>query len=448
MEPEPQSQKQTFERELEARLETLRSQGLYRELRPVESPQQTVLRVGGRELLNFSSNDYLGLANEPVLKEAALAALRHFGAGSGASRLICGSLQPHHALEAAAAEFKGTEAALSFSSGYAAVLGTICALLAKDDVMVVDKLVHASIVDAARLCGAKLRVFAHNDLNDLERILQWADRRQPSSRPMNRPVLASSSPSATQGERGPQVEDSRRSHSLSLALPPSKRSRTLIVTESVFSMDGDRAPLQAMVALKEKYGAWLMLDEAHATGLFGPHRRGLAEAEGVSDHIEIQLATLGKAVGASGGCVCGSQTLVDYLVNRARSFIFSTAPAPAAAAAAAAGLRFIQSTAGEARCRCLWERVAQCRRALDLPGEAPSAIIPVLIGAEDQAVEAAANLRGQDLFIPAIRYPTVARGQARLRLTLTASHTAEDISRVAGAVKGYLRQDQTPPSSP
>jgi len=199
-------------------------------------------------------------------------------------------------------------------------------------------------------------------------------------------------------------------------------------------MDGDRAPLQEMVALKEKHGAWLMLDEAHATGLYGPHRRGLADAEGVSDLIEVQLATLGKAVGASGGCVCGSRTLVDYLVNRARSFIFSTAPAPAAAAAATAGLRFIQSAAGEDRCRSLWERIAQCRRELGLPGEASSAIIPVMIGAEDQAIEAAASLRAQGLFIPAIRYPTVARGQARLRLTLTATHTAQEISSVAGAV--------------
>lgn len=405
-----------FPQELCQRLEHLRAQGLYRELRPVASPQQPVLRVQGRDLLNFSSNDYLGLANDPRLKEAACRAVEQFGAGSGASRLICGSLEPHHRLEEVAADFKGTAAALSFSSGYAAVVGTICALLDKEDVIVLDKLVHASIVDAARLCGAKIRVFAHNDLNDLQAILQWADQRGPARAPAT----------------------------------TAKTPRTLIVTESVFSMDGDCAPLKEMVVLKERHGAWLMLDEAHATGLYGPRRRGLAEAEGVSDRIEIQLATLGKAVGASGGCVCGPRPLVDYLVNRARSLIFSTAPAPAAAAAATAGLQFIQSPAGAERCRLLWERVEQCVGDLPLPrpapGAYPSAILPIAIGAEERAVAAATALRQEGVFIPAIRYPTVARGQARLRLTVTAAHRPQDIARLAEALAA-VGLNQPPASS-
>ena len=288
----------SFDAELRQRLDAIRGQGLLRELRRVDSPQGTRIRVGGQSLLNFSSNDYLGLANDPLLKEAASKAVERFGAGAGASRLICGSLAPHHELEETLACFKGTEAALSFSSGYATAVGTICALLGKDDIIILDKLVHACIVDAARLSGAKIRVFAHNDLNDLEDKLKWA---------------ASSS-------RHPS---------------PATR-HLLVVTESIFSMDGDAAPLREMVALKEKYGAWLMVDEAHATGLYGKHRRGLAEELGVSEQIEIQMGTLGKALGAAGGYISGSRVLIDFLVNRARSFIFSTAPVPAAAAAATA----------------------------------------------------------------------------------------------------------------
>ena len=377
-----------FDRELAQRLAALREQGLFRELRCIHSPQSPRIEFEGRTLLNFSSNDYLGLANEPALKEAAIKAVGQFGAGAGASRLICGTLPPHRELDEKIAAFKGTAAALSFSTGYAAAIGAIGALAGQDDVIVIDKLVHACIVDAARLCGAKLRVFDHNDLTDLERILKWAE-----------------------------------------AKVRSPKARTLIVTESVFSMDGDHAPLREIVELKEKYGAWLMVDEAHATGLYGAQRRGLAEELGVSDRIEIQMGTLGKALGAAGGYVCGSRALVDYLINRARTLIFSTAPVPAAAAAATAGIRFVQSRAGEARRSLLWQRVS------DLPSTLRSAIIPMLIGAEAKAVEAATALRAQGIFIPAIRYPTVARGQARLRLTVTAAHTHADMVQLLAALK-------------
>jgi 8-amino-7-oxononanoate synthase len=402
-----------FDDDLQQRLGAIREQGLYRELRRVDSAQGPRIEIAGRSLLNFSSNDYLGLANHPALKEAALKAAEKFGAGAGASRLICGSLAPFHELEEALAAFKGTEAALTFSSGYAAALGTITALLGKDDIIILDKLVHACMVDAAKLSGAKLRIFDHNDLDDLEDILKWAD---------------------TKSRLTPHA------------------SRILIVTESVFSMDGDHAPLREIVALREKYGAWLMVDEAHATGLLGKDRRGLAEELGVSSQIEIQMGTLGKAIGASGGYVCGSQVLIDFLVNRARSFIFSTAPVPAAVAAATAGIRLVQSNAGGQLRELLMERVQQCRTGVapvsiysevrDRRDACPtqSAILPLIVGDESKAVSLAKELRERGLFVPAIRYPTVARGAARLRITVTATHTAEDVSQLAAALEEIVNR--------
>jgi len=384
-----------FDEELGRRLVALREQGLYRELCRVDSAQSPRIKIGGKFFLNFSSNDYLGLTNHPSLKEAAIKAVEKFGTGAGASRLVCGSLAPFHELEEALAGFKNTEAALSFSSGYAAAIGTICALLGKDDIIILDKLIHACMVDAARLCGAKIRVFAHNDLNDLEEILKWAQKKN-------------------------------------------LQSKILIVTESVFSMDGDAAPLREIVALKEKYGARLMVDEAHATGLYGKNRRGLAEELGVSNQIEIQMGTLGKALGAGGGCICGSRALIDFLVNRARSFIFSTAPVPAAAAAGIAGIQLVQSGEGQVRRDSLWQRIEQFNSKFKIQNSKFScAILPLIIGDETKTVELAAQLRARDIFIPAIRYPTVARGQARLRVTLTAAHTAEDVSELLAALADF-----------
>ena len=376
-----------FEHQLHEQLKEIREQNLFRELRRLDSPQGARVQVDGRELLNFSSNDYLGLANHPALKEAAREAVARFGAGSGASRLICGSLAVHHELEERLAAFRATQAALAFSSGYAAAVGTLGALLGKDDVLIIDKLVHASIVDGARLCGAKLRVFAHNDLNELEDILKWAADR---------------------------------------------KCRKVIATESVFSMDGDLAPLREIVELKSRYGAWLMLDEAHATGLFGANRRGLAEAFELADQVEISMGTLGKALGSAGGFICGSRALIDVLINRARSFIFSTAPPPAQSAAATAAIKLVQSQEGEDRRSQLWARVDQAKNGLvGSPWNPPvlkSAIIPLIVGEETRAVRTAAVLRDAGLLIPAIRYPTVARGEARLRLTITAAHTPDDVA--------------------
>jgi 7-keto-8-aminopelargonate synthetase-like enzyme len=214
------------------------------------------------------------------------------------------------------------------------------------------------------------------------------------------------------------------------------KSEILIVTESIFSMDGDAAPLKEIVALKEEYGAWLMVDEAHATGLYGQHQRGLAEELGVSDRIEIQMGTLGKALGASGGYICGSRALIDYLINRARSFIFSTAPAPAAAGAAAAGIQFIQSPAGKKLYEQLWTHVTRFKSKIRNPkSEIASAIIPLIIGDESAAVAAATELREQGIFVPAIRYPTVARGTARLRLTLTAAHSTAEVETLVADLR-------------
>jgi 7-keto-8-aminopelargonate synthetase-like enzyme len=285
-------------------------------------------------------------------------------------------------------------------------------LLDSNDVIVLDKLVHASIVDAARLCGAKVRVFGHNNLNDLEKILRWADSR----------------------------------HAAPAVVQTGRKPRTLIVTESVFSMDGDHAPLREMVELKKQFGAWLMVDEAHATGLYGSARRGLAEELGVAQKIEVQMGTLGKALGSSGGYVAGPRSLIEYLVNRARPFVFSTAPVPAAAAAATAGVRFVQSAGGEQRRNQLWSNVRAFHQAADQEGKsrAPahrhkfSAIIPIMIGDEARALRIAAALRDQGIFIPAIRFPAVGRGQARLRVTLSAAHQAPDIERLRAALQSAL----------
>lgn len=377
----------SFQHDLSAQLDEIRGQSLYRQLREIQSPQGRRVTIDGKVVLNFSSNDYLGLANHAAVVEAAREAVGRYGAGSGASRLVCGSLKVHHQLDSALAAFKGAEAALSFSSGYAASMGAIGALMEKDDVIIIDKLAHACIVDAAKLCGAKLRVFAHNDLNELEDLLKWAREK--------------------------------------------KARRALIVTESVFSMDGDLALLREIVDLKDRFGAWLMLDDAHATGVFGANRRGLADAFELSERVEIQMGTLGKALGAAGGYICGGRPLIELLINRARTFLFSTAPVPPAAAAATAAISIVRSQEGEDLRTRLWARVDEIKNGLvGSSWQVPvirSPIIPLIIGDEGRAMETSAALKSKGILIPAIRFPTVPRGQARLRLTVSAAHTPEDI---------------------
>jgi 8-amino-7-oxononanoate synthase len=383
-----------FEEELEA----LRKRALDRHLREVSSGQGPEVKIGGRRFINFSSNDYLGLANDPRLREAATAAIDEFGVGAGASRLITGTLSPHLRLERALAKWKGTEATLCFSSGYAAALGTIPALVGKDDVVILDKLCHASLIDGAKLSGAALRVFPHNHVGKLESHLEWARREHPGK-------------------------------------------RVLIITESVFSMDGDRARLRELIELKKRFGALLMLDEAHAIGVIGPNGRGLAAAENISEEVDVQMGTLSKALGASGGYICGSRPLIEWLINRARSFIYSTAPPPVIAAAALAAVDFLASPEGEERRLLLRERIRLMQELLPragLEGEdvaARSAIFPLIVGNEKAALDLAAALQTEGFLVPAIRYPTVAKGAARLRITVTASHEEAQIHALCEAIK-------------
>ena len=379
-------------------LARLRAEGLDRAIRTVDSPQGPRVAMDGREFLNFSSNDYLGLANDPALRRAALEAIERYGVGAGASRLICGNLRPYVELERKLSAFKARESAIVFGSGYAANVGTITALVGKGDVVVLDKLDHASIIDGARLSGATLRVYPHRNVKRLEGILgSHRDRA---------------------GVRAAPAGD--------------RRPRILIITETVFSMDGDVAPLSEIVALKEKYGAWLMIDEAHATGLWGANGRGWAEEAEVEDRVEVTLGTLSKALGAAGGYVCGSPTLIDHLRHRARSLVYSTALPPAVCAAAAAGVDLVMSEEGRVRRDRLRRNVGRLTAGLTAAGrqsESRGPIIPIIVGEERAAMELSRKLYDAGVFVPAIRYPTVPRGQARLRVTVTAAHSPEDIDR-------------------
>jgi 8-amino-7-oxononanoate synthase len=379
--------------QLGAELAGARAGGLYRTLRTVASPQGPRVVVDGREFLNFSSNDYLGLANDPALKRAAADAVEKYGVGAGASRLVCGNLQPYEDLERKLAAFKGKEAAVVFGSGYAANVGAIAALVGEGDVVILDKLDHASIIDGARQSGATVRVYPHKNLAKLEDIL-------------------------------------RQSNSF---------RRKLVVTETVFSMDGDLAPLAEIVELKEKHGAWLMIDEAHATGLYAKNRRGLAEAAGVEDGIDVTLGTLSKALGCAGGFVVGSQTLIDFLRNRARSLIYSTALPPSVCAAGAAAVDLVMGEQGHERRDQLWRNVSELKSglsALGIQNESRSPIIPIIIGDEAATVETSRRLYERGVFVPAIRFPTVPKGKARLRVTVTAAHERSDVQQFLGEFGG------------
>ncbi len=365
----------------EAELEDLAAAGLRRTLRPLDSPAGPRVLREGRELWNFASNDYLGLAGHPALAEAFIAGIREYGAGSGASRLVSGSLPPHRALEESLAAAKGTQAALVFSSGFATAAGSLPALAGKEDVLVLDKLCHASLIDGARLSGATIRVFPHNDAAKLHRLLAGIRAKDP-------------------------------------------RARVIVVTESVFSMDGDLCPLREIVEAKERHGALLFLDEAHAFGVLGPGGMGLAAQLGLQDRVDFQMGTFSKAAGLSGGYLACAAAWRDLLVNRARSFIYSTAPPPALAHAASAALGLIRSAEGDALRDKLFANIA-----LLSPGH-PSAILPRILGTNEAALAAAARLEEAGFLVPAIRFPTVPRGTARLRVSLSAAHPADAVERL------------------
>ena len=373
--------------DLPGALDDLEASGLRRRLRVLEPAADGRVDCAGQTLHNFASNDYLGLAGSAFLRETLAAAVQAWGAGAGASRLVTGTTRAHAELEAALADFKGTEAALSFASGHATALGTLPALVGPGDTILLDKLSHACLVDAARLSGATIRVFPHNHLGKLERLLVGA------------------------------------------------RGRVLIVTESVFSMDGDTAPLREIVELKERHGAWLLVDEAHGVGVLGPQGRGLAAAAGLEGRIELQMGTLSKALGLSGGYLAAARPVIDLLVNRARSFIYSTAPPPALAAAAREALAWTAGGEGDAARAQLRANVDRLAAALEMASP-PAAILPVILGAEQAALDAAERLLEAGFLVPAIRYPTVARGAARLRVTLTAAHTPAEIDALAAALRG------------
>lgn len=395
----------TLDAELMEKLRRLKEASLLRRL---------VVRVGGIpeieevgedgsriRLLNFSSNDYLGLAGHPALRAAAFEAAVQYGAGAGASRLITGHAPWTAALEADLAAWLKKEAALLFSSGYAAGVGTLSALIERDDLVLSDRLIHASLIDGIRLSRARIRRYRHNDLAHLESLLKEARERE-------------------------------------------GKKRVWIVTESVFSMDGDVAPLQEIVELKTRYGAYLVVDEAHAVGLFGPRGGGVAEALGVLEEIEVFIGTLSKALGALGGFVAGSRPLITWLVNRARSFVYSTALPPAAVAAAREGLRIVQGEPGRRRqalenatsFRCQVKALGASRFVSSGKSDALSIvtpIVPLIIGSADQACSIFAALRARGILVVAIRPPTVPEGTARLRFSVSAAHSPDDLSRAAEA---------------
>jgi 8-amino-7-oxononanoate synthase len=353
------------------------------------------VRVAGQNLLNLSSNDYLGLSQDPRLIDAARAAAARWGAGAGASRLVVGHLALHEAVEARLADFKGTEAAVIFPTGYMANVGTISALVGPGDAIFCDRLNHASIYDGIKLSGAALHRFPHRDLNRLEDLLRQ-----------------------TQAAR-----------------------RRLIVTDSVFSVDGDLVPLQDLVAMKARYGAWLMIDEAHATGVLGERGAGLAEAEGVSREVNIHMGTFSKALGSQGGYVAGDRHLVDYLHNRARSFIYSTALAPPVLGAIDQALEIVVRE--PERRRHLLDEAEKFRRSLlaaglDILGS-ETQIIPVLVGDNARTLKFAAELRAQGLMAVALRPPTVPPGRARVRFSLSAAHSREDLTRARQTIVATAR---------
>lgn len=372
---------------IEKELDGLKAAGLERKL--VVYPDTGVtLRAGGREVLNFSSNDYLGLSRDPAILAASQQAVRRYGAGAAASRLVSGTLACHEELEQTLAAFKGYPAALVFGSGYGANVGIISSLVSRDDHVFIDRLAHASLVDAAVLSRARVHRFRHNDPADLQRVLR--------------------------------------------ACAPG--GRRLLVTESVFSMDGDIAPVRELTDVAEAGGAMVLIDEAHATGVFGPGGAGVIRQSGCESRIHCSMGTLSKALGGYGGFVACSDTMRNWLVHKARSFIYSTALPPAMVGAALGALDVLRAHPGMGR--ELLDRAARFRARLQElgldTGSSRSQIIPVLVGDNERALRLHRRLMEQGILAVAIRPPTVPKGTARLRLSVTLDHSPEMLDHVAG----------------
>ncbi len=378
-----------------ARLEELRDRGLHRKLRLLSGPQGPRVLLGGRPVLLLCSNNYLGFADHPKVRGAAAEASMRWGAGAGASRLISGNMEPHRNLESRLAEFKGYEAALLFGSGYLANTGTIAALAGQGEVVFSDELNHASIVDGCRLSRAETFVYRHRDLEHLA----WG-LRQAEGRP------------------------------------------ALIVTDGVFSMDGDVAPLPELLELARRHDCRLMVDEAHATGAIGPGGRGSVAAAGLSGEVDVIVGTLGKALGSYGAYVCAGAETIEFLLNAARPFVFSTALPPASAAAALAALELLHT--GPHRVERLQENATTLRTALAAEGLRPDSsktqIIPLEVGEAERTMELCELVLERGVFAQGIRPPTVPEGSSRLRFTVMATHRAGELERAAKLVGGAARE--------
>jgi glycine C-acetyltransferase len=371
-------------------LRELREKGVAPRLRVLQDEQKAVCTFDGREVINLASNNYLGLTAHKALRKAATEAAKKYGAGAGAVRTIAGTMQLHLQLEEQIAKFKNVEACVVFQSGFTANAGTVSAVLGKEDLIISDELNHASIIDGARLSRATIKVFKHKDVQDCERILQ--------------------------------------EH----ASFPGKK---LIITDGVFSMDGDLAPLPELCALAEKYDCLMMVDDAHASGVMGRNGRGTVDHFECHGRVHIQVGTLSKAIGVMGGYVCGSRDLVDFLYLRARPFLFSTSHTPATAAACMAAFEILDSAEGEKLVKKLWKNTKIFKRALKKRGfqfkASETPIVPIHVGEAAKAFEFSKKLFEAGVFAPAVGYPTVAEGKARLRAIVSAGHKKGQLVQAA-----------------
>jgi len=376
---------------MRTRLEEMESADLRRHPVELDSSAGGRVSLGGREVICLCSNDYLGLASDPEVIEAFVEAARVWGIGSGASRLVCGTMLPHKSLERAIAEFKGSEDAMLTSTGWMANHAAVCGLAGKRDLVLCDKLDHASILDATLASGARIKRYAHCDVSSLENMLNRYR---------------------------------------------SDFDRCLIVTDSLFSMDGDMAPLPEIIELKKRFDAMLIIDEAHATGVFGPGGRGVAEYLGVEDSIDLAVGTLSKAIGCLGGYVSGAGTFCEYLRNTARSYIYTTALPPSICRAAEKSLEIIRRRSVDRR--RLLDRARDLREKLSAEGfdtgTSVSQIIPVVIGPAEKAAATSRHLLEEGFLVPAIRPPSVPRNTSRLRISLSAVHDEEDLAGLPAAL--------------
>jgi glycine C-acetyltransferase len=375
---------------LSTALEEIKAHDLYRQLRIIHGPQSARVRVDGQQAVLLSSNNYLGLAEHPALREAAIQALERYGCGAGASRSISGTMESHRVLEERIARFKGCEEALLFSTGYMANIGLLTTVVEEGDLILSDEFNHASIVDGCRLSRAEVWVYRHRDMDHLEDLLKKSSHR-----------------------------------------------RRLIVTDGVFSMEGDIALLPAIRALADQYGSFVMVDDAHATGVLGEGGRGTAEYFNLTGRIDIQMGTLGKALGGFGAYVAGSRDLIDYLINRCRTFLYTTALPPAIAAMALAALEIVEREP-QLRKR-LWENTAYFKEGLEKrgfnTGMSETPICPILIGDNALTMEADHRLMARGVFVQGIRPPTVPPQGSRLRAALMATHTEKDLKAALDALQ-------------